>query len=244
MKNGKHCAAIVLAAGKGTRMGSGVAKQYLPLGDQPVLCYSLRAFEDSFIDEIVIVAAKDEISYCKQEIVERFGFKKVSAVTEGGAERYHSVAYGLRAIRDCDVVFIHDGARPFIDEAMLTRLFDAVSTHGTAIAGMPVKDTVKIADADGFAASTPDRNLVWQMQTPQTFAYRPILEAYEKLLAEETSESAGVPAACGSGHALHITDDAMVMETFGSLKVKLVEGSYKNIKITTPEDMKIAQALL
>lgn len=236
MKNGKHCAAIVLAAGKGTRMGSDVAKQYLPLGDQPVLCYSLRAFEDSFIDEIVIVAAKDEISYCKQEIVERFGFKKVSAVTEGGAERYHSVAYGLRAIRDCDVVFIHDGARPFIDEAMLTRLFDAVSTYGTAIAGMPVKDTVKIADADGFAASTPDRNLVWQMQTPQTFAYRPILEAYEKLLAEESD---------GQGSAsLHITDDAMVMETFGSLKVKLVEGSYRNIKITTPEDMKIAQALL
>ncbi|MBQ7581362.1 MAG: 2-C-methyl-D-erythritol 4-phosphate cytidylyltransferase [Lachnospiraceae bacterium] len=243
MKNGKRCAAIVLAAGKGTRMGSEISKQYLPLLGKPVLFYSLQTFEKSFVDDIVIVAAENEIEYCRKEIVERFDFHKVKQIVAGGKERYHSVACGLRAV-DCDYVFIHDGARPFVDETMLARLFDAVCEYGTAIAAMPVKDTVKIADEDGFAISTPDRNLVWQMQTPQTFAYRPIREAYEKLLEAETSESAGAPAACGPGGGLHITDDAMVMETFGTLKVKLVEGSYRNIKITTPEDMKIAEALM
>ena len=231
----KKCTAIVLAAGKGTRMGSDVAKQYLELCGKPLLCYALQTFEDSFIDDVILVCAPEEIDYCRKEIVERFGFGKVAMIVEGGAERYHSVAYGLRAASDCDFVFIHDGARPLVDIDMLQRLYAAVEEYGTAIAAMPVKDTVKIADEEGFAKSTPDRRLVWQMQTPQVFAYEPIRAAYEKLLEEETQTIR---------RGIHVTDDAMVMETFGSLPVKLVEGSYRNLKITTPEDLKIAQALL
>ncbi|MBO4902355.1 MAG: 2-C-methyl-D-erythritol 4-phosphate cytidylyltransferase [Lachnospiraceae bacterium] len=235
MKDGKKCAAIVLAAGRGKRMGTDTAKQYLPLGDKPVLCYALQAFEDSFMDEVVLVTAAEEIDFCKREIVEKYRFGKIKKIVAGGQERYHSVACGLTAIDTCDYVFIHDGARPFVDEPVLTRLFASLLENETAIAAMPAKDTVKIADADGFAASTPDRSLVWQMQTPQAFAYAPIRDAYEKLLdSEEEVLKKGI----------HITDDAMVMETFGNLKVKLVEGSYRNIKITTPEDLKIAEALL
>ncbi|MCR5222326.1 MAG: 2-C-methyl-D-erythritol 4-phosphate cytidylyltransferase [Lachnospiraceae bacterium] len=234
MKNEKRLAAIVLAAGKGKRMGSDLPKQYLKLLGKPVLWYALKVFEDSFVDEVILVTAEEEIGYCQREIVERYDFKKVTKIVAGGKERYHSVANGLEAA-DCDYVFIHDGARPLLDEEMLSRLFSEVWQHGTAIAAMPAKDTVKIADDGGFAISTPDRSHVWQMQTPQVFSYQPIKEAYEKLLAsEEDLMQKGIS----------VTDDAMVMETFGTLPVKLVTGSYRNIKITTPEDLKIAEAFL
>ncbi len=235
MRDNKKCTAIVLAAGRGKRMGTDRAKQYLLLANKPVLCHSLQTFEDSFMDEVILVVPEEDIDFCRKEIVSKYGFKKVTQIIAGGKERYHSVACGLRAIKDCDAVFIHDGARPLVDIDTLNRLFDAVSLHQTAIAAMPVKDTVKIADADGFTVQTPDRRFVWQMQTPQTFAFRPILDAYEKLLASEEETIA---------KGIHITDDAMVMETFGSLPVKLVEASYRNLKITTPEDLKIAEALL
>lgn len=231
----KKCTAIVLAAGKGTRMGSDVAKQYLMLCGKPLLCYALQTFEDSFIDEVILVTSPDELDYCKEQIVDAHGFSKVKQIVAGGKERYHSVACGLRAASDCDYVYIHDGARPLVDNEMLIRLQEAVEAYGTAIAAMPVKDTVKIADEEGFAKTTPDRRLVWQMQTPQVFSYEPIRAAYEKLLEQEEETIR---------KGIHVTDDAMVMETFGSLPVKLVEGSYRNLKITTPEDLKIAQALL
>lgn len=234
MKNEKRLAAIVLAAGKGKRMGSDLPKQYLNLSGKPVLWYALKVFEDSFVDEVILVTAQDEIEYCKREIVERYGLKKVTKIVAGGKERYHSVANGLEAA-DCDYVFIHDGARPFPDEEMLSRLFSEVMRNGTAIAAMPAKDTVKIADDQGFAISTPDRSHVWQMQTPQVFSYLPIKEAYEKLLASEEDLLR---------KGISVTDDAMVMETFGKLPVKLVPGSYGNLKITTPEDLRIAEALL
>ncbi len=234
MKNEKRLAAIVLAAGKGKRMGSDLPKQYLNLLGKPVLWYALKVFEDSFVDEVILVTSEEEIEYCQREIVERYDLKKVTKIVAGGKERYHSVANGLEAA-DCDYVFIHDGARPLLDEEMLSRLFSEVTQHGTAIAAMPAKDTVKIADDGGFAISTPDRSHVWQMQTPQVFSYQPIKEAYEKLLAsEEELIQKGIS----------VTDDAMVMETFGALPVKLVAGSYRNIKITTPEDLKIAEAFL
>ena len=231
----KKCTAIVLAAGKGKRMGTEVAKQYLLLGERPVLAHALQTFEDSFIDDVILVTAPEEIDYCRKEIVERYGFSKVAMIVAGGAERYHSVACGLQKAAGCDYVFIHDGARPMVDCEMLSRLYTAVEEYGTAIAAMPVKDTVKIADENGFAKSTPDRRLVWQMQTPQVFAYEPIRDAYEKLLANEAETIR---------QGIHVTDDAMVMETFGTLPIKLVEGGYRNLKITTPEDLKIAQALL
>ena len=223
--------AIVLAAGQGKRMKSTIHKQYLLIEDKPVLYYSLKAFEDSFIDNIVLVTGKDEQDYCHKEIIQKY-----KSIIEGGRERYHSVAYGLRAIKwACDYVFIHDGARPFIDNEILMRALNEVKLSGACVTGMPVKDTVKIADNDQYVSSTPSRSLVWQIQTPQVFEKELITDTYEKLLANEEKLIAD---------GISITDDAMVVEHFSDRKVKLTEGSYRNIKITTPEDLKIAQIFL
>lgn len=222
----KKNVAIVLAAGQGKRMQSKVQKQYLLIKGKPVLYYTLNAFEtSSMISDIILVTGKDELEYCQKEIVEKYGFSKVRKIVAGGKERYHSVYNGIQAIDEAAYVFIHDGARPFVDGKMIERACAAVEEHKACVVGMPVKDTIKIADEDGFAAQTPDRRRVWQVQTPQVFEYRLIKEAYEKLMVEEPEG---------------ITDDAMVVETMTEYKVKLVEGSYRNIKITTPEDLDIA----
>ena len=235
MKNAKTTA-IILAAGQGRRMNSAVQKQYLLINEKPVLYYSLKAFDESIIDDIVLVAGKGEVDYCQKEIVDKYGIKKVRTITEGGKERYHSVACGLSAIAwDCDYVFIHDGARPFVDGEMIERAFASVQENFACIVGMPIKDTVKIADINEYVESTPDRSLVWQIQTPQAFERNLIQTAYEKLLSEEEKLlSAGIA----------ITDDAMAVEYFTDTPVKLVRGSYENIKITTPEDIEIAEIFL
>lgn len=228
-------AAVVLAAGRGSRMKSDVHKQYLLLKGKPVLYYSLKALEESFIDEIVLVTGAEEIGYCRQEIVEKYGFTKVRRVVAGGKERYHSVYCGLQAIEACDHVFIHDGARPFITKEILERTYEMVKKEHACVTGMPVKDTIKLADAAGYAASTPSRDLVWMVQTPQVFDFSLVKNAYAGFLAREQEIlSQGVK----------ITDDAMVVETFTNTKIRLVEGSYENIKLTTPEDLRIAEALL
>ena len=160
----KKNVAVVLAAGQGKRMNSKVQKQFLLIKEKPVLYYTLNAFETSpLISEIVLVTGKDEIEYCQKEIVEKYGFKKVSKVVAGGKERYHSVHEGIKAIEMADYVFIHDGARPFVDAAMIERACFAVEQYKACVVGMPVKDTIKIADAEGYAAQTPDRRLVWQV---------------------------------------------------------------------------------
>lgn len=231
-----HTTAIVLAAGQGKRMQSKVHKQYLLIQDKPVLYYSLQAFESSFIDDIVLVVGKDEEEYCQKEIIEKYGFTKIRIVVAGGKERYHSVANGIKAISwQCDYIFIHDGARPFINEEILLRVYEQVKKSKACVVGMPVKDTVKIADEAGFVESTPNRARVWQIQTPQVFEAQLITEAYERLLTEEVQLMA---------EGVAITDDAMVVEYFTKLPVKLVEGSYQNIKITTPEDLEIAEVFI
>ncbi len=232
MKKEKRTAAIVLAAGSGKRMESNTKKQYMLLDGKPVVYYSLKAFQESFIDEIILVVSAGDVEYCRKEIVERYGFDKVRYIAEGGKERYHSVAAGLRNAQDCDFVFIHDGARPMITQELLSRLFACVTEHGACVAGMPVKDTIKIADENGFIEQTPDRRLVWMIQTPQVFEYSLIQNAYEQLLEQEQEFLS---------KGISVTDDAMVVESFTGHKVRLVEGSYENMKITTPEDMKIAE---
>lgn len=222
----KHTA-IVLAAGKGSRMQSAVPKQYLELCGKPVLYYSLAAFEESFIDEIILVAGKDDISYCKEQIVERYGFQKVTKIIAGGAERYLSVYQGLLAAEEADYVYIHDGARPFVDAAILSDAKACVEQYQACVAGMPVKDTIKIVDAEDFAKETPERKYVWQVQTPQVFSYALVREAYDMLMEDQDIYS--------------VTDDAMVVETMLNYPVKLFQASYKNIKITTPEDLQIAE---
>ena len=221
--------AIVLAAGSGKRMNSKVHKQYLIIQDRPVLYYSLKAFEDSVVDEIVLVVGKGEEKFCRKEIVDKYGISKVKAIVEGGKERYHSVFEGLKQTSDADYVLIHDGARPFVNQDIIRRCMQEVQKYQACVVGMPVKDTIKIADEEGYAKQTPDRKNVWMIQTPQTFSYALIYEAYEEMLKTEDTA---------------ITDDAMVLERIKGKKSKLIEGSYRNIKITTPEDLLIANVYL
>ena len=234
---GKRYAAIVLSAGKGARMNSEVPKQYLMLDGKPVLYYSLHTFQQSRIENIILVSGREDITYCQDEIVQKYQFTKVSAIVPGGRERYHSVYCGLRELEKLhqapDYVMIHDGARPFVSQEIIERCADAVEQSQACVAGMPVKDTIKIADRHQFAVETPARSLVWQIQTPQVFAFPLILQAYRELLESE-----------GAGESVSVTDDAMVLETVLQKQVRLVEGSYKNIKITTPEDLEIAKLFL
>ena len=227
-----RCGAVVLAAGSGKRMHSDIKKQFLLIQDKPVIFYSLQAFQESFVDEIVLVVSEEDVDYCKKNIVEKYGFSKVKYIVPGGKERYHSVASGLKKLSDCDYIFIHDGARPMVTEEILERAYDCVRENGACVVGMPVKDTIKIADKDGFIHQTPDRNLVWMIQTPQVFEANLIKEAYSQLLLREGELQE---------QGIHITDDAMVVETLMKHPVKLAEGSYENIKITTPEDLLIAE---
>lgn len=231
----KKCVAVVLAAGQGKRMHSDVPKQYLHINKKPVLYYSLKVFQESFIDEIILVTSESEIENCRTGIVEKYGFDKVKRIVPGGRERYHSVYHGLMAAKSCDYIFIHDGARPFISQIILERAYNCVAVYDACVVGMPVKDTVKIADKDGFAVNTPDRNLVWMMQTPQVFSFPLVKDAYCRLIEKERDILAG---------GIHVTDDAMVVELLTDRRVKLAEGSYENIKITTPEDLTIAEAFL
>lgn len=218
--------AIVLAAGQGKRMGTRIAKQYLLLDGKPILYYALFAFEKSAVDEIVLVVKDNEISFCKEEIIKKYGFTKVTKIVAGGEERYHSVYQGLKASSDTDYVLIHDGARPFLSQDMISRTIETVKKEKACVVGMPVKDTIKIANEKLYATVTPNRKDVWMIQTPQAFSYNLILKAYEKIIDSDDDM---------------VTDDAMVLEKAEHIPVKLVEGSYYNIKITTPEDMKIAE---
>jgi 2-C-methyl-D-erythritol 4-phosphate cytidylyltransferase len=225
--------AIVLAAGSGSRMKSSIKKQYLMLLGRPVVSYSLAAFEVcSRVDEIILVCGAGEEEQCRRDIVEPGAFKKVKAIVPGGKERYHSVYEGLKAAGNaCTTVLIHDGARPIIDGEMIERLLDETAISGACVAGMPVKDTIKKVGADGCVVDTPPREQLWMVQTPQVFSYPLIMDAYRKVMREDHLQ-------------IPITDDAMVLEYAGTHKVRLIEGSYENLKITTPEDLVLAEAIL
>lgn len=234
----KDCTAIVLSAGQGKRMGTSVQKQYIELQGKPIIYYTLSVFQKSeIIDDIILVVGKDQLKYVQEEIVRKYHFTKVKTVVEGGHERYASVWQGLKA-REYDkyyeniqdgYVFIHDGARPFVDEEMLERAYDTVRKYKACVAGVPSKDTIKLINEEQFAVTTPEREYVWAVQTPQAFEKTLIFEAYARLMEEE---------------CVHVTDDAMVVEQMMRLPVKLFEGSYENIKITTPEDLDIARIFL
>lgn len=240
----KRCTAIVLAAGSGKRMESKVPKQFLPVAGKPLIWYALDAVErSSIIDDCVLVTGERDVTYMKEEIVEKYGFSKVDQVIVGGAERYASVAKALAFIEEGGLkipnvdgyVFIHDGARPFLTEQILEDTYQAVLECHACVSATPSKDTVKIADESGFAKETPNRTRVWNVQTPQVFDVGLACECYRKLMA-------GLEGLRHDG--VTVTDDAMVVETFSDVKVKLVEGSYRNLKVTTPEDICIAEALM
>ncbi|MDY5985832.1 2-C-methyl-D-erythritol 4-phosphate cytidylyltransferase [Sporofaciens sp. SGI.106] len=238
----KHCTAIALAGGQGRRMGTNIQKQYLDISGKPLLYYSLHVFEESeIIDDIVLVVGEGQEEYVRKEIVDRYGFTKVVGIVEGGKERYDSVWAGLQAVQvlqnshfgteepEENYVFIHDSARPFVTEAILERAYGKVREFKACVVGMPSKDTVKLVDEHVFAKETPDRNYVWIIQTPQVFDTSLIFEAYSRLMREK---------------CIQVTDDAMVVEQMMRLPVKMVEGSYENIKITTPEDLDIAEVFV
>lgn len=225
----KRYTAIILAAGTGKRMGSAVPKQYLDLAGKPLLYYTVRAFEQSDVTDLVLVTGAGETEYCQKNIIGRYGLRRVRAVVEGGAERYLSVQKGLSAAAGADYVLIHDGARPFVTAEMIGRSMKTAAACQACVVGMPVKDTIKVVDEDGFAAATPERSRLWQIQTPQTFSYPLICEAYGRLMKQSR---------------IRVTDDAMVVEQMTGHPVKVIEGSYRNIKITTPEDLTVAEAYL
>ena len=230
------CSALILAGGSGRRMGNKTPKQYMDLNGKPVLYYSLKTFSDiEFIDEIVLVTSADQIERVQNEIVDLYGFHKISSVVAGGRERYNSVANGLEALAaDTDYVFIHDGARPFVTSYTIERCLHYVKKYRAAVAAVKTKDTVKISDDDSRVQSTPDRGRVWMVQTPQTFEYLLIRNAYRKLLDdEERLKAAGVS----------VTDDTMVAKMYADADARLVESTYENIKITTPDDMEFARLI-
>lgn len=224
--------AVVLAAGMGKRMNSPVAKQFLTLMDKPVLYYSLKAFEESSVQDIVLVTGSGQIEYCKENIVEKYKLRKVLRIVEGGQERYDSVFHALKSICQTDYVLIHDGARPFISKELIENMINQVKEYKACILGTPVRETIKVVDSNGIITSTPNRNALWSAQTPQAFEFASILNAYELFYQSMAQKE----------HA--VTDDAMVYETFLKKPVKMIMGEYDNIKITVPEDLGIAEAII
>ncbi len=234
--------AIVLAAGRGRRMGSRIQKQYMQLAGQPLICHALRAFEQSPVDDIILVCGPGEEEYCRRGIVDAYGFAKVRAVIPGGAERYDSVYAGLKAASGCDYVLIHDGARPCVTDEIIRAAIDGARQYEACEVAVPVKDTIKVADADEFAVETPPRSSLWAMQTPQAFSYPLVYEAYRRFLEPDADRDGG---ALFSGNAAGaVTDDAMVVERFMGRRARLIRGSYENIKVTTPEDLAVAEVFL
>lgn len=229
MYKGKHFTAVVLAAGKGSRMNSDIPKQYMKLNGKEVIYYSLKAFQDSPVDNIVLVVGKQDIDFCREEIVEKYGFDKIKDIVEGGSERYWSVRNGLTVSKGTDYVLIHDSARPCINDKMILSLMDEVIISGACTVGVPAKDTIKVVDENNFGIKTPDRNTLWQVQTPQGFSYNELLTAYDEM---------------EKNNAGNITDDTMIVERYLDKKSKLILGDYRNIKITTPEDILIAEIFL
>jgi 2-C-methyl-D-erythritol 4-phosphate cytidylyltransferase len=226
----KKIYALIPAAGMGKRMGAGSNKQYLLLDGVPILAHTIRLFQEApFIAGIYVVSPEQEIPFCRSEVVERYGFSKVRAIVAGGAERQHSVQNGLEAMHGVekdDLVLIHDGVRPLVPLEVLEKAAAAADQFGGAVVAVPVKDTVKVA-RDGIITETPPREQLWLAQTPQAFRYGLIRNAYASAAAE----------------GFLGTDDASLMERLG-WELRIVLGDYRNIKITTPEDMLLAEAFL
>lgn len=228
-------AGIVLAGGRGSRMQSDVPKQYMELLGKPLLYYSLRAFEESDVESVVLVTAAGEEAYCWKELVERYGITKAVCVTAGGAERYASVWNGLKCLKgqgagiEPEYVLIHDGARPLVTAELINRLVRETEHYGACVAGMPVKDTIQMTDERGAIMLTPKRESLWMAQTPQSFEFPLVYDAYERLMREPE---------------INVTDDAMVVGLYHDIPIQMIRGSYTNLKVTTPEDLVLAEAFL
>ncbi len=223
---------IIPAGGSGKRMGKGSSKQYLNLAGLPLLARTLRVFQDlKEIDGITLVVPGEDIEFVRTAIADPYGFSKVQRIVAGGRERQDSVRNGLLALgheaAGEDIVVIHDAVRPFISGALVLKSIETCRRHGAVTLGVPVKDTIKYVEADGVVRETMNRERLWLTQTPQTFRKSVILEAYRKAYEE----------------GFRGTDDASLVERCG-IRVRMVCGSYDNIKITTPEDLAYAEHML
>nr|WP_173812735.1 2-C-methyl-D-erythritol 4-phosphate cytidylyltransferase [Dendrosporobacter quercicolus]NSL47939.1 2-C-methyl-D-erythritol 4-phosphate cytidylyltransferase [Dendrosporobacter quercicolus DSM 1736]SDM66584.1 2-C-methyl-D-erythritol 2,4-cyclodiphosphate synthase [Dendrosporobacter quercicolus] len=219
---------IIAAAGQGKRMGAGVNKVLLPLAGKPVLLHCIETFSRCpQIDELIIVAAPEELAAVERLLGGCQGLKPYKLVS-GGSERQYSVANALQAVAaGTQVVLVHDGARPLVEAGLIAAVIQAAGRHGAAIAAVPVKNTIKAVDKDGFVSATLPRHSLWAVQTPQAFRCAVLRQAYEY------AAKAGLLA----------TDDAALVEQLG-VRVKVVDGAYDNVKITTPEDLRLATAVL
>lgn len=222
-------AAIIVAGGSGKRMGMNIKKQFIELDKKPILAHTIEAFNKCrVIDEIIVVVGKEDKEKVKAEIIDRYGYHKVTQIVEGGAERQDSVYNGLMAVKDgVQYVMIHDGARPFISEEIVEKSLSMTKEKQATVVAVPVKDTIKVVNEECEVEDTPMRSTLWSVQTPQSFKKELLIEAYA--YAKERN--------------LTVTDDSMLVEAYGK-KVYVVEGDYNNIKITTPEDLVLGQAIL
>ena len=219
--------AIVLAGGRGKRMNYHKSKQFIEIKGKPVLVYTLEKFiYNKSIDEVILVLPEDEVDYCKKEVLQRYSLK-VDRIVIGGKERQDSVFNALEALEKADIVLIHDGARPFISEKIIEEGIKYANIYGAAAPGVTPKDTIKIKNEDNISVDTPDRNTLVAVQTPQCFKYDEIYQCHRKIKEENAI----------------VTDDTSVVERYGH-KVYLYEGDYTNIKITTPEDLILAERLI
>lgn len=223
--------ALIPAAGMGKRMGASINKQYLQLDGLPIVARTIAVFEESpLIEAIYLVIPAEEIPYCREHVVAACGFRKVVQIVPGGRERQNSVMNGLNAMRqnvsDDDVVLIHDGVRPLITLQLLRESIEIARRNDGALVAVPAKDTIKTV-RDGIIIDTPPRETLWQAQTPQSFRFATIYDAHR---AAELEGFMG-------------TDDASLVERRGGA-VRIVRGDYRNIKITTPEDLVLAEAFL
>lgn len=226
--NSKVCA-LIPAAGKGSRMAHSVKKPYLKLAQKPILAHTIQQFEqNSAVDAIFVIVDQADFSECRTAVLRPYPFTKVQELVEGGETRQMSVYNGVRALSaDVDFVIVHDGVRPFVTDEVIFACLTAADEYGAAVAAVPVKDTIKVANEDSFIVETPVRDQLWAVQTPQVF---------RKSLLEEAHQVA-------HARQLTATDDASLVEKLG-FPVKLVKGSYANLKITTPIDLQVAEVLI
>nr|WP_317333789.1 2-C-methyl-D-erythritol 4-phosphate cytidylyltransferase [uncultured Romboutsia sp.] len=219
---------VIVAAGTGSRMNMGINKQFIKLEGKEIIAYTIEKFyNNSNIEDIVVVVKENESEFFKKEILGKYNFRNIK-IAYGGKERQDSVYNGLKLLDEkCDIVLIHDGARPFISDKIIDNCIEKAKEHKAIVVGVPVKDTIKVIDNDKNIVDTPNRSVLWAVQTPQTFDYNILIDAYKDAFK----------------NGFYGTDDAMLVERVG-YKVKVVEGSYNNIKITTQEDLNVGSQIL
>jgi len=219
---------VIVAAGTGSRMKKDINKQFIKLDNKEIIAHTIEKFYmNENIDDIVVVIREDEEDYFKNNVINKYGFENIKIVY-GGNERQDSVYNGIKKLnKDCEVVLIHDGARPFITNDIIKRSIKESKDHNAIVVGVKVKDTIKVVSDNGNIVDTPNRSYLWAVQTPQVFKYNIITKAYEDAYKNN----------------YYGTDDAMLVERIG-YNVKMIEGSYNNIKITTQEDLEFGEQIL